>query len=127
MKTHSEAASKTVMIVDDDADLIMLLTQILDASGIKTVSASTGEGALALLALGPIPDLILTDLCMPGMGGAEFMAKLRDNSKTGSVPVIVSSGYDDVGPRSETMGAQGYLSKPFHLKAVQTMINTHIH
>ena len=92
----------------------------------KVLQASNGLEALAVLEVEPCPDLILMDLSMPNMDGAEFIRKLKTHPKCSNVKVIVISGWDDLAERAKTLGADGHLRKPVDLiklqREVQRMI-----
>lgn len=125
MKSIS-ADSKTVMIVEDNADTRSLLTIILAQQGIRTTTACDGAQALDQLAVGDLPDLIVTDMTMPGMSGEILIEKLHLNERTRSIPVILSSANCEISSRAKSMDVQGYLSKPYSIAAILAIVNTFI-
>ncbi len=114
------------MIIDDDRDMNLLLSILLKESGMNMISASDGQEALDFLSAGASPNLILTDICMPGMGGVELIEKLRNHPRASGVPVILSSSFDGLADLSKNIGVQGYLRKPFHVESFNAMINHHL-
>ena len=79
---------KTILIVDDEVDVIQILDFKLKEEGYETITAEDGEEALKK-AKKHKPDLILLDLLMPMMDGGEVARKLRDDTKTKDIPVII--------------------------------------
>lgn len=101
-----------VLVVDDEENLRLVVRSFLKAAGYEVEVAGTGEEALGLLeAFGP--DLIVTDVRMPKMGGLDLLATLQ--GKGIDVPVIVMSAYGAVDQAIEAMqaGAYDYIQKPF--------------
>ena len=80
------------MVVDDDGDNVESLLELLRLEGYLATSAANGAAALALLANGFDPDVILTDLMMPVMSGWDFCESLRNTTSYRSIPVIVTCG-----------------------------------
>lgn len=78
----------TVMIVDDDASMVRLYTNIFQIEGFNIVSASSGKEALEKLNT-ITPNIILLDLMMPNMSGFDFLEKIRNVEKTKNLPIIV--------------------------------------
>jgi CheY-like chemotaxis protein len=85
------ASDRTILVVDDDADLRETLAQILADVGYSVASASNGEEALSYLRSGPPPSLILLDLMMPVMDGWQFRELQRNDAALAGIPVLVIS------------------------------------
>jgi serine phosphatase RsbU (regulator of sigma subunit) len=103
-----------ILIVDDTPLNVALLEQLLDELGYETVSASNGQEALDLVPTAE-PDLILLDIMMPVMDGFETLERLKANSSTRELPVIIISAQHDLADvvRGIERGAEDYLPKPF--------------
>ena len=102
-----------VLVVDDNADLRLYLTRLLeDEYAVRT--ATDGEDALAQIAERP-PDLVLTDVMMPGVDGFELLARLREDPRTQRLPVIMLSARagEEATVEGLDAGADDYLVKPF--------------
>jgi DNA-binding response OmpR family regulator len=100
-----------VLIVDDNAQVRSLVADVLAEAGLSVASAS--DGAEALEALQAVkPQVIVLDLQMPIMDGAEFFRRLRDNGD--ATPVLILSTYDARSAREE-LGADDALPKPFDI------------
>jgi CheY-like chemotaxis protein len=78
----------TVLVIDDDAATRLLVQTVLAHGGHRVIESSNGEAGLQLAA-GEQPDLILLDLSLPGMSGAEFLRTLRRNPRTQALRVAL--------------------------------------
>jgi CheY-like chemotaxis protein len=105
--------SPVVLIVEDDPDLRRLYQTILRLAGFGTDQAHNGLQALEK-AVQRLPDLILTDIAMPGIDGLELCRRLRADARTGSIPVVAVTGYPDRGylDRATEAGADVVIVKP---------------
>lgn len=88
---ESKMSAKRVLVVEDSKFLRTGFEKILSRSGFEVLVAADGEEGLAL-ACQQVPDVIVLDWIMPRMQGAEVLAKLKQDPKTSSIPVIVISG-----------------------------------
>ena len=104
--------AKKIFIIDDSSVMIMSLRQILELEGFEVESANNGVEALEKINSGLKPDLIITDINMPEMGGLDFIKNVRPILKF--VPILVLTTESDVSKREEakSMGATGWLVKP---------------
>ncbi len=104
------AAKRRILIVDDDPLLLSFLTEVIGHAGYDTVTASSGEAALSVVAAGE-PDMALLDITMPGMSGLDLAARLKAET---SVPFMFLSAVDDAesARQAAAHGAVGYLVKP---------------
>jgi len=103
-------APATVLVVDDDYSLRVVIRMVLEREGYDVLEARHGGAALELLD-GGRPNLIVADLKMPVMDGAELMGKLRSKSTTASIPIVLLSG---LMPDPEVSSlADAVLIKPF--------------
>lgn len=103
----------TVLVVEDNTDMRAFIVQAL-ATDHRVIDVGDGATALAL-ALQVMPDLVLTDLMLPRMGGDQLIAQLRQHESLRDVPVLVLSARQDEELRTRLLadGAQDYVSKPF--------------
>jgi len=112
--SKSPASNRTIMVVDDNADLVEIVRITLEGKGFNVRCAYNGQELFTGLEELK-PDLILLDIMMPRMDGLEVLTRLRENSDTASIPVILLTAkvlYDDV-IRGYKMGAEYYITKPF--------------
>ncbi|MCB9664199.1 MAG: sigma-54-dependent Fis family transcriptional regulator [Alphaproteobacteria bacterium] len=110
-----------ILVVDDEELIRWSLAEHLRQTGYRVDEAPDGETALERIAADP-PALVLLDLKMPGMGGMDVLAALRERGLT--VPVIVVSAYGSVESAVEAtqLGARTYLTKPFDLPQVAATV-----
>ena len=103
--------SPKILLVDDDADLVSLLTDNLQLEGFSPTPAYSGEDALLKLSRENF-DLVILDVMMPGMKGTDMLAKLREWSH---IPVIMLTARGDPADRiiGLELGADDYVPKPF--------------
>ncbi|HZQ49924.1 MAG TPA: response regulator [Candidatus Dormibacteraeota bacterium] len=83
---------KTVLVVDDDPDMRFMLKLLLERGGYQVNEASDGLAALHAIRA-QMPDLVLTDLRMPMMDGAELILRLRSEPPTAEMPIILITAY----------------------------------
>ena len=107
-------ARATVLVVDDERDLIEMVRYGLEKEGFEVAGAFSGESGLAVAAHN-LPDLILLDLMMPGMDGLEVFRRLRSDKRTDSVPIIILTARSSESDRvvALELGADDYITKPF--------------
>ncbi len=106
--------SATVLVVDDEKDLVDLVRYHLEKDGLKCLEARDGETALQL-ARERLPNLIVLDLMLPGVDGLEVCRKLRSDPKTAAVAIIMLTAKAEEVDRivGLEMGADDYMVKPF--------------
>lgn len=109
--------SRSVLVVDDNSEILALTSEILKKNGYSVLTARDGLGGVEKFAGsgGPI-DLVLLDHNMPRLGGFEAADRIREKDRT--VPILILSGDDpsELRERCLTAGVSGYISKPFSLK-----------
>ncbi len=105
---------KKILIVDDEPDLVELVSYNLKKEGFRVSSAADGETALEAIKKGGI-DLVVLDLMLPGISGIELCRMLRRNPKTESIPIIMLTARGEEQDRVTGLdaGADDYVPKPF--------------
>ncbi|HZM69231.1 MAG TPA: response regulator [Candidatus Cryosericum sp.] len=105
---------QTVMVVDDDPDILELSRLVLEGGGFRVVEAPSGAEALRMLD-DERPDLILLDINMPGMDGWQVLRVLKVDERTSTIPVALFSIKSQVRDRVQGLqgGACDYIAKPF--------------
>jgi CheY-like chemotaxis protein len=105
-----------VLVVDDDRDIRDVMVMILDLEGYRAVGASDGMDALDQIRTRGRPDVVLLDLRMPHMNGAELAAALRGDPQLAPAPIVILSGDTNAPEVADALGAQGMLKKPIELR-----------
>ena len=113
-----------LMIVDDSAAMREFILRIITLSGLDVgtcLQASNGQEALDLLRSNWI-DIILTDINMPVMNGEEFVCRVKEDELLRTIPVVVIStdGSEHRVQRMMSLGAKGYVQKPFSPEQLRT-------
>lgn len=105
---------KTILVVDDEKDLVELISYNLRRNGYNVLSASNGFEALET-AQRVLPDLVLLDLMLPGMEGTEVTRRLKGDPRTSGIPIIMvtAKGEETDIVVGLTIGADDYITKPF--------------
>jgi CheY-like chemotaxis protein len=106
--------TKTIMVVDDNPDIITIVRTILEGKGFNVLSASSGIECIEALK-SQKPDLIVLDIMMPEMDGLEVLTRLKSMSEFNNVPVVLLTAkvqYEDV-LGGYKLGADYYITKPF--------------
>ncbi|WP_437814429.1 response regulator [Sorangium sp. So ce1078] len=116
----SERHAKTVLLVEDDADLVALVSLVLQEGGYRVKIACNGREALAKMEH-DLPDLILLDMKMPVMNGPEFARELEVRHGRQS-PIIVLTAAADAHRRAAEVGADAWLGKPFDPDALLSTV-----
>jgi DNA-binding response OmpR family regulator len=111
---------KTILVIDDNAEMRRMLVLLLEAQGFVAFTAPDGAAALAI-ATQVRPHLIITDIDMPKITGSEMIKMLRAQELYRSVPIIVLSSNVDL-EGAQTSGADAVLTKPLGLSDLVTRI-----
>jgi two-component system chemotaxis response regulator CheY len=106
--------AKKILIVDDSPTMTMSVKSSLQMNGFEVKTAADGVQALTLLKGGLKPDLIITDINMPNMGGLELIKNVKALPGFRFVPILTLTTESDAGKRDEgkRLGATGWLVKP---------------
>lgn len=105
----------SVLAIDDEPVLRRLMTKLLTTAGFTVRTAASGTAALASLAEGEAPSVIVCDLLMPEMSGYELVSAIRANPAWAEIPILVLTGQPNSQDRARALaaGANGYMTKPF--------------
>ena len=104
----------TILIVDDSATILMSMETILSKTGFTVAKATSGEEALSVLQKGLKPNLIITDIHMPGINGIELIRKVKGMAGYQFIPILVVTTESQQSKRDEARAAKatGWLVKP---------------
>src|SRR6185436_5712387 len=106
--------AKRLLVVDDDPGLLLAVSETLRADGYDVKTARRGSEGLAIVAQS-LPDLIISDIRMPGMDGYQLVKHLRSDPRSRLVPIIFLTAKDETADRIQgfRIGVDAYLTKPF--------------
>ena len=107
-----------ILIVDDEPDLRFLLRRVFERAGHEVTDAGHGEAALEVVRRSP-PNLVVTDMMMPVMGGAELIRRLRADPGTAHIPILAVTGDAQLAGAADAI-----LSKPWKSEQLLTAATT---
>lgn len=116
--------NKRVLVVDDEKDVCETISLMLEGAGHETLIAANGEDALKM-ATDEKPDLVLLDILLPGIDGFEVLSKLKVDTETQRIPIIIVSGKRDAESvlKAKNLGSNEYLMKPFTAQELLKIIS----
>ncbi|MGQ9887787.1 MAG: response regulator transcription factor [Aggregatilineales bacterium] len=116
-----------IFIVDDDAQMLELMGQLLEREGYEVLSAASSAEALTLIEK-KLPDLFIIDLVLPDEDGLALCRRLRRNARTASLPVVFMTGEDAPYTVAEALAAGGddYIRKPFVVRELMARLRAHL-
>lgn len=106
--------TRKLLVVDDDPSLLLAVSETLRAEGYEVVTARRASEAMVQVAES-LPDLIISDIRMPGMDGYALARNLRSNPRTRLIPIVFLTAKDDLADRITGFrtGVDAYITKPF--------------
>ena len=127
MDSQMQNGKMDILIVDDTAENLRLLSQMLAEQGYNVRAVPSGERALESVRALP-PDLILLDIRMPKMTGYEVCERLKADRATSDIPVIFISALSEIQDKVQAfkVGGVDYITKPFQLEEVLVRTQTHL-
>jgi signal transduction histidine kinase/ligand-binding sensor domain-containing protein/DNA-binding response OmpR family regulator len=115
---------EVILVVEDNPDVRSFIREQLEQEYNILEAVNGREGIV--VSQGAIPDLIITDLMMPEMDGYRFSEQIRKDEKTSHIPIIMLTAKTGLDPKIEGLeaGIDAYLTKPFHVRELQTRVKT---
>lgn len=119
----SQTTAKTILAIDDENDVLIIIKTALQSEGYQVLTASNGFDGLAA-AEDKKPDLILLDLMMPEMDGMEVLKRLKESKGTDQIPVIILTGLSDREKIRMALdqGTSYYIVKPFDYQGLVSKV-----
>ncbi|RYY58144.1 MAG: response regulator [Chitinophagaceae bacterium] len=111
----------SIVIADDDRDLLQLVKMRLEKEGFR-VAISVNAEDISRIAVDKHADIILLDISMDGISGEDICKQLKNHKKTSSIPVVLFSANEDIREVADACGADDFLPKPFSLDLVKHKI-----
>ena len=117
------AITRQLLVVDDDPSLLLAVSETLRAEGYEVLTARRGSEAMVQVAES-LPDLIISDIRMPGMDGYALARNLRSNPRTRLIPIVFLTAKDDLADRiiGFRTGVDAYITKPFESEELVAII-----
>ena len=114
MAAASRARGKTILVIDDDPDIVRIIRYMLRDAGCQVSYAYNGADGIQK-AKAEKPDLVLTDLSMPNVSGIEVIDALHNDPETQHIPILAVTGHawDTIAQVAHQFGCMGCVSKPF--------------
>ncbi len=105
---------KTVLVIEDNAENLRLMTYVLNRAGYQVISAGNGEEGVEM-AVQELPFFIIMDIQLPGISGIEAARRIRASKADGTIPIIAVTSFAQKGDREKALaaGCDGYFEKPF--------------
>ena len=126
MAECTSANLPTILLVEDDPDTRRYMVSWLEAEGYRVRAASNGREALDVL-LDEVPCVMVVDLMMPVMDGAEFRRRQQQMPGVSSVPFIMVSGTHDAARIARDLGIEDVVAKPFDADHLLDIVASHCH
>ncbi len=116
---------KSILIIEDEADILELIKYNLERDGFRTSGAASGEEGLKV-ARAKVPDLVVLDLMLPGLDGLEVCRLLKADIKTKQIPIVMvtAKGEESDVVAGLELGADDYITKPFSPKVLVARLRT---
>ena len=108
---------KHILIIDDNKDLLMMLTAMLKTKGYQISVCETPENIVALIKEVK-PDIILMDMLLSGADGRELCKEIKADEAVASIPLLMLSAYPQAVHDCMAAGADAFIEKPFDMKAL---------
>jgi CheY-like chemotaxis protein len=115
-----------VLIADDDPAICTLIETVLKKGPYEIVIRNDAESALVALGREAPFDIVICDFMLPGISGIDLIERLRADSRTEHVPILMISGHTNyaMDGRAKTAGANIFLNKPFTISQLRTAVNS---
>ena len=113
-----------VWIIDDDAGILEVTEIVLNDAGFSTKKISTQQELDSELKK-QLPKVILLDVTLAGIDGIEIAKKLKNNSMTKKIPIIMMSGDASIEQKAKSSGVDDYIKKPFDIYKLQEIVKKH--
>jgi len=124
-RAPARATAFRVLVVDDDPDMAAYLARLLESEGLAAETVNNGDAAMVYVMSTP-PDLILLDIMMPGTDGFAICERLKGDTATAMIPIVLVTALEDQQSRVRGIkaGADDFLSKPVHREELVARVKT---
>jgi CheY-like chemotaxis protein len=125
MSTSASNGEKRILIIDDDADIMLVLASVVEDAGYQVSTIDHGD-YLEQIDAGALPDLILLDMLLSGQDGRQIARRLKGQATTRRIPIVMLSAHPDAQREAREAGADAFLAKPFDLDALLATIAAYL-
>jgi two-component system alkaline phosphatase synthesis response regulator PhoP len=117
--------NKIILVVDDEPDILLTVSQMLEMYGYTVVKAKNGQECIQKLCeLSTKPDLVLLDIMMPEVSGWDVAAKIKENPDWKEIPIVfLTAKGDTMSIGMGNLAAEDYITKPFDVKDLKERID----
>jgi DNA-binding response OmpR family regulator len=116
---------KKILVIDDEQFILDSVTKVLNNEGYKTLTAKTITDARILIEIEK-PDLVITDIMVPHLGGFEIVEEMKINPETKDIPVILITGMDKEILANTRLETNACISKPFSSETLVTTVKKYV-
>lgn len=122
-----ESMGAKILVVEDEPDIMRIITHALTASGYQVIHAYGGDDAIRK-AKAQMPDLVLTDLAMPKVSGVEVIESIKKDPETQHIPILAVTAHmwDGIAQSAGQVGVSGFISKPFNMKQLLLAVQKYL-
>ena len=121
------STGKHILVIDDNEDIREAVVESLEDAGYGVSAVANGDIAIRVLqASNELPCLILLDLMMPVMDGAQFLQEMRRDPRLSAVPVVVVTADGHATAKAAALGTQGGLKKPIQLNELLSTVSKYL-
>jgi CheY-like chemotaxis protein len=114
---------KTLLVVEDDQDILMSMVEFLESEDYNVRSAANGyEGLHVLSTMSELPSVIILDLMMPGMDGFKFREEQEKNPRIANIPIILMTADSQIESQKMKLGAVEYVRKPLNIECFSILL-----
>ncbi len=125
MSDSTSNGEKRILIIDDDADIMLVLASVVEDAGYQVSTIDRGD-YLEQIDAGALPDLILLDMLLSGQDGRQIARRLKEQATTRRIPIVMLSAHPDAQREALEAGADAFLAKPFDLDALLATIAAYL-
>jgi DNA-binding response OmpR family regulator len=118
---------KNIVVVDDDPDILDAIQFVLEDAGYNVQTSQKGEFAENLPNTNHLPDLLILDMLLSGKDGRTICRQLKSNKETQNLPILMISAHPSAQQTVASVGADGFLPKPFDIDVLLEKVNKSIH
>jgi CheY-like chemotaxis protein len=128
VSNRTSDGAKRILIIDDDADILLVLASVVEDAGYQVTAIDRGDylEQIDQIDAGALPDLILLDMLLSGQDGRQIARRLKGQAATRRIPIVMLSAHPDAQREALEAGADAFLAKPFDVDALLATIAAYL-